>query len=204
MNSLAIENSAHFGTVAASVGKEIVLKAEFRKAGELAACVERAIKELLTVDEVIAGIGPGSYTGLRVAISTAFGLELSINCRTLGCASVLGYDADSYAVVGNARRGTLFFAVVRDGSMAESPKLLPIHEMSAVREAVADLPLFAAVPIPGCDDLLLRVPRAEFLLRRRDSFSPLTEPLYLKEPHIMAPSTPASRVNADKGKNSRR
>jgi tRNA threonylcarbamoyladenosine biosynthesis protein TsaB len=190
VNSLAIENSAQYGTVAASIGKVIVRTAEFRKAGQLAGCVEQAIKELRTVDEVIVGIGPGSYTGLRVAISTAFGLELSINCRTLGCASVLGYDADSYAVAGDARRGMLFFAVVRDGFIAEPPKLVPAQLINVVRRAVANLPLFAVTPIPGCDDLLLRVPQAEFLLRRRDSFSPLTEPLYLKEPHTTEPALP--------------
>lgn len=201
MNSIAIENSGQYGTLAASRGGESVLKTEFRKAGELAVCIERAITELLTIDEVIVGIGPGSYTGLRVAISTAFGLELSINCRTFGCASVLGYEFDSYAVTGNAKRGLLFFAVVRNGSIAESAKLVPAQAIGTIRREIADLPLFAATPIPGCDDLPLRVPQAEYLLRRRDSFAPLTEPLYLKEPHV---TTPSSRVIADNEENSRR
>jgi tRNA threonylcarbamoyladenosine biosynthesis protein TsaB len=188
VNSLAIENSGQYGTVAASIDSEIVLKAGFRKAGELSVCVERAIKELPALDEVIVGVGPGSYTGLRIAVSIAFGLELSINCRTLGCPSVLGYEMDSYAVVGDARRRLLFFAVVRNGSIAESPKLVPAQSIGAISRAVTDLPLFAATPIPGCDDLPLRIPQAEFLLRRRDSFTPLTEPIYLKGPHI-TPST---------------
>jgi tRNA A37 threonylcarbamoyladenosine modification protein TsaB len=190
VNSLAIENSGHYGTVAASIDSEIVLKTGFRKAGELSVCIERAIKELPALDEVIVGVGPGSYTGLRIAVSIAFGLELSINCRTLGCSSVLGYEMDSYAVVGDARRRLLFFAIVRNGSIAESPKLVPAQAIGTIRRAVTDLPLFAATPIPGCDDLPLRIPEAEFLLRRRDSFTPLTEPIYLKEPHITASPAP--------------
>lgn len=190
MTSLAIENSGQYGTVAASLDSEIVFKAEFRKAGELSVCVERAIKQLPALDEVIVGVGPGSYTGLRIAVSIAFGLELSINCRTFGCPSILGYEMDSYAVVGDARRQLLFFALVRNGSIAESPKLVPAQTIGAIRTAAAALPLIAATPIPGCDDLPLRVPQAEFLLRRRNSFSPLTEPLYLKDPHTTAPASP--------------
>ena len=190
MTSLAIENSGQYGTVAASLDSEIVLKAEFQKAGELSVCVERAIKRLPAVDEVIVGIGPGSYTGLRIAASIAFGLELSINCQTFGCPSVLGYEMDSYAVVGDARRQLLFFAVVRNGSLAESPRLVPARAIGAIRAAVTDLPLFAATPIPGCDDLPLRIPEAEFLLWRRNSFTALTEPLYLKDPHTTPPAAP--------------
>ena len=187
MTSLAIENSGQYGTVAASLDSEIVLKAEFRKAGELSMCVERAIRQLPALDEVIVGVGPGSYTGLRIAVSIAFGLELSINCRTFGCPSILGYEMDSYAVVGDARRQSLFYAVVRSGSIVESPKLVPAQTIGAIRTASA-LPLIAATPIPGGDDLPLRVPQAEFLLRRRNSFTPLSEPLYLKDPHTTAPA----------------
>ncbi len=71
--SLVIENSAVPGSLALARNGTVLLERTFCGAGELATEVASAIGLVDQLDEVIVGIGPGSYTGLRVAIATAFG-----------------------------------------------------------------------------------------------------------------------------------
>ena len=71
MSSLLIENSTESGTVAVAGEKEILVRQKFSKAGELALAIQEIFLKLGAPDEIIVGIGPGSYTGLRVASATA-------------------------------------------------------------------------------------------------------------------------------------
>lgn len=70
------------------------------------------------VECVVVGLGPGSYTGIRVAIALAQGIELGLGVRLLGVSSVDclawqawlgGYHGD-VAVVVDAQRGELYAA----------------------------------------------------------------------------------------------
>ena len=89
MKSLIIENSTRSGTLAVADAGEILVRREFSKAGELAATIQGIFLEFGPPNEVVVGIGPGSYTGLRVASATAIGLQLALGCPALGCPSVL-------------------------------------------------------------------------------------------------------------------
>jgi hypothetical protein len=50
-----------------------------------------------------------------------------------------------------------------------------------------DRNVFAVGPIAGHGDLPIVVPKAEYLLKRRESFRASLEPLYLKPPHVTMP-----------------
>ena len=78
MKSLVIENSTQSGTVVVTSGEDIFGRREFSKSGELAAAIQQIFLEIGPPDEIVVGIGPGSYTGLRVASATAALLKRSI------------------------------------------------------------------------------------------------------------------------------
>lgn len=89
------------------------------------------------VDRIAVGIGPGTFTGLRIGIATARGLAASRGIPLLGvstlhslalCAAAAAPDADAVAAVIDARRRELFAAVWPVGSVADrdaEPLLAP-------------------------------------------------------------------------------
>lgn len=184
MTTLVIENSSAPGSLTVAREGVVVHERVFRGAGELATEVARAIELFTRLDRVIVGIGPGSYTGLRVSIATAFGLSLATDCQRIGCPSVLGFAESDYTVIGDARRGSFFLARVARGAIAEGPRLLPKTELSNLVGNHSGIPLFAIGPMPELPQVEVKVPSARFLLGKEASYAPLGEPIYLKEPHI--------------------
>ena len=160
----------------------------FHGAAELASAVAAALELGPKLDRVIAGIGPGSYTGLRVGIATAFGLSLATACQKFGCPSILGFAENDYTVIGDARRGSFFFARIVGGLIAEGPQLVPKTGFSNLAGNDPGIPLFAVGPIPELPQVEVKAPAARFLLDRMASYTPLNEPIYLKEPHITQPT----------------
>jgi tRNA threonylcarbamoyladenosine biosynthesis protein TsaB len=185
--SLVIENSAVPGSLALARNGTVLFERTFRGAGELATEIAGAIELVDQLHEVIVGIGPGSYTGLRVAIATAFGLSLATGCRRWACPSILGFAENDYAVVGDARRGSIFFARIAEGVIVEGPQLLPKTELSDLMREQLRVPLFAVEAVPELPEVEVKVPSARFLLNKRGCYTPLSEPIYLKEPHITQP-----------------
>ncbi len=152
MKSLLIENSTAQGTLAVASEGDVLVRRRFAKAGELAVAIQAIFLELGAPDEIIVGLGPGSYTGLRVASATAIGLQLALGCPAYGCPSVLGYQNSSYHVVGDARLGTIFLASIEDKQLTRGPELLPAEEFQSLRSKLGDLQslpsgLFQALPI---------------------------------------------------------
>ncbi len=189
MKSLLIENSTESGTVAVARAGEILVRREFSKAGELAVAIQEIFLKLGAPDEIVVGIGPGSYTGLRVASAMVIGLQLAVGCPVFGCPSVFGYQDVSYHVVGDARLGAVFLASIENKRLTRGPELLPAEVFQSLRPRLGDAPIFAVGPIPGCTDLPILRPKAEYLILCRESFVLALEPLYLKEPHITARKT---------------
>jgi tRNA threonylcarbamoyladenosine biosynthesis protein TsaB len=148
---------------------------------------------------ILVGLGPGSYGGIRVGLAVANGLSVALGVPVLGGSSLEAWEvgADSYVVVGDARRGSGFLAVVRDRRLQGEPELVPDGEMGARLEAFASdgLGLFSAdekvvAAFPG---VIRAHPSAvRLVIRHRESdfggagSAPL-EPVYLRAPYITEP-----------------
>jgi tRNA threonylcarbamoyladenosine biosynthesis protein TsaB len=187
VKSLAIENSTPIGTVAMEDGGRIFALREVVKSGMLSVAIRDLFLEYGSPDEIVVGLGPGSYTGIRVAVAMVIGLSAGLGCRTFGCPSVVAYDAANYHVVGDARGGSVFLASVEDNRLTRAPELRSLDEFHQMLPQLRSRPIFAVGPVPGVADLPIVLPRADHLLLRRDWFRPSLEPIYLKEPHITQP-----------------
>lgn len=187
MIELAIENSTGRGSLAVANDGCVVQTAWFEGSSQLALAVATARREVTAFDRIVVGTGPGSYTGLRVAAATALGLQVAFGCELAGCPSVLGFAEDTYLVIGNARRGSYFFAMVRHRRLADGPRLIPAQDLQLTLAASPPMPCFTTTPVPENVPARFGEPRAEYLLSQSSSWTASVEPLYLKEPHVTVP-----------------
>jgi tRNA threonylcarbamoyladenosine biosynthesis protein TsaB len=118
--------------------------------------IERAVEAMggwSAVERIAVGVGPGSFTGLRVGIATARALGLSRGIRVIGVptlgalARAIGERAGeraSLAVI-DARRGEVFAALYRAGG--ERIRGPEVSSPESLAESVAGTgPLLCAGP----------------------------------------------------------
>lgn len=142
-------------------------------------------------EQIVVGLGPGSYAGTRIAIAAAVGLQAATGAELIGIPSLcaLPTDAFEYVVLGDARRESFWFAVVQARRCIVGPELCTRAELAAriSSPAFAMESLFAFPTVP------VLYPSARVLAEIAPSFpdpihAPL-EPLYLREPHITQPKS---------------
>lgn len=84
--------------------------------------LKRNGKSVAELDLVVAGNGPGSYTGIRIALSTALGLTFRTNTKVITgstlCAMAAASRRDELVIaVLDARGGRVFAGGYRNGSV---------------------------------------------------------------------------------------
>jgi tRNA threonylcarbamoyl adenosine modification protein YeaZ len=147
------------------------------------------------LDTIVVGLGPGSYAGVRIAISAAIGLQTASNARLLGFPSICAMETGEgeYCVVGDARRQSFFFARVRANDLIEGPTLLSEIELrEKIDELEDNLLIFASEKLSQFKRAVVAYPSAMVLAglaqdSHRNFALPPLEPIYLREPHITNP-----------------
>ncbi len=146
---------------------------------------------------IVAGLGPGSYAGARIAIATGIGLRVAAQAQFIGFPSICAMPAETeeYCAIGDARRQSFFFARIRANDLVEGPTLFTENEL---RDKLAGLPegmpVFASEQLPQFEGAIVNYPSASVLARlalnsNRDFSRPPFEPIYLREPHITLPKS---------------
>ena len=91
------------------------------------------------------GVGPGSFTGLRIGVATARGLAQGWDVALVGVSTLralaLGTEAPSVAAVIDARRGEAFAAAWRDGEEVLTPAALAPEALAEALGAIDPKPL---------------------------------------------------------------
>jgi tRNA threonylcarbamoyl adenosine modification protein YeaZ len=157
--------------------------------------LEAVTRKFASPELIIVGLGPGSYAGTRIAISTAMGLQLSSNARLIGLPSICAMECNTheYCMIGDARRKSFFFARVRDRTLAEGPTLYSEPEMKKkLDKTESTIPIFCSESLPQFQRAVIGYPSAVVLSRLaqeagRGFFLPPLEPIYLREPYITMP-----------------
>ncbi len=107
---------------------------------------ERAIR-WEQIDRVAVGLGPGTFTGLRVGVATARGLAQSLGAELVGVSSLAALAAPALtehaAVLAtiDARRGEVFVAAYRRDGGGAPAEVAPARALApqAVREQLEGL-----------------------------------------------------------------
>jgi len=152
---------------------------------------------------IVVGLGPGSYSGIRVGIAVANGLGLALEVPVVGLASiaVLSDDAE-FIVTGDARRSSYYLARITNRRLEQEPEMVGksqwLDGLAKLRKKglniyTTEKPLVAQ---DGCG-IELRRPEARELAREAmamgarewtDLASRPLQPVYLRAPYITHPN----------------
>jgi tRNA threonylcarbamoyl adenosine modification protein YeaZ len=154
---------------------------------------------------IVAGVGPGPFTGLRVGLVTAVAMGQALAIPTYGVCSLdaIGSAAGAPSLVAtDARRREIYWAVYQDGAPLTPPA---VDRPASVAERLADYAVEVALgdgahryasmlPVPVIDEP--RYPPAVALARLAadrvlgKAPSEALTPLYLRRPDAAAPHAP--------------
>jgi tRNA threonylcarbamoyladenosine biosynthesis protein TsaB len=138
MNIIAFETSGRFGSVAALYGetpearliRQIVLGGDQRTAHALAPELRRLLADIewqpKSVALVAVAVGPGSFTGLRIGVTTAKTFAYAVGAQAIGVNTMVALA--SQAPHGDAPLWTIFDAQRRELFAARfDPDAGPLH-----------------------------------------------------------------------------
>src|SRR5690606_32175126 len=211
VNTLAIETSATPGSVALAIGETVTVRRLERAHGH-ARALAPAIAALLDagglaardLDLVLVGLGPGGYTGLRLALATAKTLSVVLRRPILGVPSTQVLAAHPAVPPGrvltlfDAKKGDVYGARYETAAGAppreiEAPFVRPAEAVAAafepgtfacgdgysvVAEVLPEAPAGDAALVPRAEDLLA-IGLARHRRGARDEVNTLL-PLYLR------------------------
>ncbi len=140
--SLAIDTSTSRTVVGLLDGEQVL----FEEFAEGATDHGRAVSELVaqallnnpSPDQVVVGMGPGPFTGLRVGIAFARTFALSREIPVIGVCSLDAIDAgkSDYTVAIDARRKEIYWARYKGGKRVEGPA---VNKPDEVEDFILDL-----------------------------------------------------------------
>lgn len=101
----------------------------------LSSLLEKHHKELLDIDEMIITRGPGSYTGVRVAMTIAKTLSVVSNIKIKAISSLQAYVGfqDAISVI-DARSKKVFLCVYKQGKALMEEKMIEASEFKEFSE----------------------------------------------------------------------
>ena len=174
--SLAIDTSTS-KTIVGVIEDGLV---HFEKAHEGATDHGRALSELVAEalkvakppHQVVVGMGPGPFTGLRVGIAFAQTFALARQIPVVGICSLdaIAIDKDEYTVAIDARRKEIYWATYKDGARVAGPN---VSKPAEVSDFIIDV-------FPDMQKLVLLAETQN-----------VTEPMYLRRPDAV-PTTERS------------
>ena len=168
------------------------------------ASLARAKREFSDLDAIAVATGPGNFTGIRIAVSAARGLAMSLRIPTIGVSvlEALAYGKEGRVLtIVDARGGRLYGQSFKaDTPLGEpvltTPDALPEQFESIDTCSGFDAPAIAnAVGAPNAIEGYPAVETYGLIAMQRDwSRTQPPAPLYLRPPDAALPSEPPPRI----------
>ena len=155
--------------------------------------VEKLLKRHARPEALLVGLGPGSYTGVRLGIACIQALAMAWGVPLGGQCSLCGLGLDTGWAVGDARRGRIYFARIENGWLSAPVELVKEKKAAALIEdhLAAGEKVFTTDRSPVVAGLEMALPGADRLgescIGRRLSTTISLEPIYLGTPFVTQP-----------------
>ena len=134
--SLAIDTATSRTIVGIIAGDKVLFEAFHEGATEHGFAITELVMKALQVcpqpDQVVVGMGPGPFTGLRVGITFAHTFALAREIPVIGVCSLdaIVVDQSEYTVAIDARRKEIYWASYKDGVRVLGPAVSKPDEVS--------------------------------------------------------------------------
>ena len=204
MTSLAFEFSSDRRTVAVARNGQLLAQSTLERLREtpLPSLVSSVLTEAGVqprgIDRLVVGLGPGSYTGVRLAISFAQGWHLGLGAPVVGISSLEALAATAGQIGGvtllavDAQRGEYAVAKAESGRLLEPPRLCSLDDIKTQMGTglrVAGPDLGRSLP-----DAIALHPEAAWLAHQADQHEPSPPEqlaaVYLREASFVKAPTP--------------
>jgi tRNA threonylcarbamoyl adenosine modification protein YeaZ len=135
--SLTIDTATSRTIVAMVDGDKILFHKSHEGATDHGRAVSDLVSEALKIvphpDQVVVGMGPGPFTGLRVGIAFAHAFSMARNIPIIGICSLdaIVIKQSEYVAAIDARRKEIYWARYRDGVRVEGPSVSKPEEVPA-------------------------------------------------------------------------
>lgn len=173
---LAIETSVPQASVALWMDHKVVFAEEFTTDRSHNSMIFDPLSEALKLlgecklSLVIAGTGPGSYSGTRVGIAAGQGIAIAHDCPAIGISSLAATPEartahaakKSAMAIGDARRGLYYISTINSQGEADDAELMDAESFHRRLIAAADSQLFTLddpAQLKLSEDLSRRVTR---------------------------------------------
>jgi tRNA threonylcarbamoyl adenosine modification protein YeaZ len=182
MSSLVIDTATNRTSVGLFTGNDLIYSGfhdgATAHAEALPKLVAAALKVNNEVDQVVVGMGPGPFTGLRVGIVFAqtFATARSIPWRGACSLDAIDVDSDLYIVTTDARRKEVYWAKYESGIRIKGPEVDAPSSVAQIPEKKFGFGF--------TEDLY---PSLALLLAKSIT-SPIMEPMYLRRPDAVPTS----------------
>jgi tRNA threonylcarbamoyladenosine biosynthesis protein TsaB len=165
-------------------------------AAQIRSCLAEVDIRPADLAAIVAGTGPGPFTGLRVGLATAVAMGQALDIPTYGVCSLDGFPAtaEPVLVATDARRREVYWGIYRDGRALTPPAVdhpaavLPALAEHSVRSAYGEGALryhgelgLAVPEEPLYPDPALLARLADFRIAAGQPGEPLV-PRYLRRP----------------------
>jgi tRNA threonylcarbamoyl adenosine modification protein YeaZ len=174
---LAFDTATSFGAVCGTSNGD---RERAGRAGDLLVAVDRLVGDPASLEGIVVGRGPGSFTSIRIGLAAARSLALALRVPVAGASTLDAYGAATPVI--DARRGEVF----APGPVVCRPEELDVSGQRLLGDgAIRYRAVFeaAGAEVPPDDDPA-HVPDPLLLLERAGAFgaAELVEPLYVREP----------------------
>lgn len=230
---LVVDTATRRGVVAAVLGQDVLAQRVHDQPTTHAERLFGMVEEVLAdagwipsdVQLLAVGVGPGSFTGVRVGMAAAKGIGFALSIPLLGVGSLEAMAHAARRRLGpgpvvaliDAKKGEVFVACHdEDGRLRAGPDHLPRQDVDAWLEAIGGSPVVVGeigqtlglrhgrwhrdpecdLPGPGSVAAMAWTQWAE---TGRDQIDSL-EPMYVRPPDITRPAAPAGLVASNSTK----
>ena len=127
--SLAIDTSTSRTIVGILDGDKVLFESFHEGATEHGFAITELVTKALAVcpqpDQVVVGMGPGPFTGLRIGITFARSFAMARDIPVIGICSLdaIAIDQSEYTVAIDARRKEIYWASYKDGVRVVGPSV---------------------------------------------------------------------------------